>query len=351
LALAVLEDKTLKHPPIEAFFTVDEETGMYGAEGFDYSNLKGKTLINIDSEDEGVLTVGCAGGARTDITLPLEKVNLNGSVISIKIDGLLGGHSGVEINKGRHNANVLMGKFLNKIGKFNLVSLDGGKKDNVIPSVCQAIISAECDVSAIAKSFIAENLLETDPKLSITVESLSNVDFKTCYSAEASKKAAELICALPNGIIKMCPDIKGLVQTSLNMGVMEAKDNSLHISFAVRSSVNEEKTELIKVVEDTAKSFGAEIYSHSHYPAWEYKKASPLRETMSAVYKELYKQDVVVEVIHAGLECGLFCDRIKDLDAVSFGPDLYDIHSPFERVSISSVERCYEFLVKILEKL
>lgn len=348
-ALAVLEDKTLFHPKIEALFTVDEETGMFGAEGFDQTLLEGKSLINIDSGDEGVFTVGCAGGARADISLKLEKSKITSPVYEVKIGGLMGGHSGVEIDKGRLNANKLMGELLSKIlGEYNLISLSGGEKDNVIPSSCTAVIATTENLFDYAQSFKTKAVISTDPNLWIEVRVVSAIEG---YSYETSKKAAQLISALPNGIISMSNEIKGLVQTSLNLGVMAIKDDRLTVSFAVRSSVNAEKIELLERLSSVANDFSAEYNSHSHYPAWEYKKNSPLREKMIQSFKNCYGKEPVIEAIHAGLECGLFCDKIPGLDAVSFGPNLFEIHTCREHLSVSSVERSYGLLVEVLKSL
>lgn len=349
-ALAILEDKTLKHPPIEALFTVDEETGMFGAKAIDEKKLNGKMLINIDSENEGVLTVGCAGGARADIMLKLEKDKPQEQLTKITINGLLGGHSGVEINKGRLNANVLMGKFLSELDDFALYYIAGGKKDNVIPSFCEAVISAKQDISKLAEEFVSKNVTDTDSGLKITVADYPE-KAAYCYSKKSSELCAKLICNLPNGIIKMSNDVEGLVQTSLNLGVMETIEDSLFLSFAVRSSINSEKIELLKRVESVAEKFGAVYKDHSHYPAWEYKKGSYLRENFVKTYKEIFGKEPIIEIIHAGLECGLFSEKIKGLDAVSLGPDMFDIHSGKEKLSVSSSERCYKYLLKVLENL
>lgn len=348
-ALAVLEDKTLFHPKIEALFTVDEETGMFGAEGFDQTLLEGKSLINIDSGDEGVFTVGCAGGARADISLKLEKSKITSPVYEVKIGGLRGGHSGVEIDKGRLNANKLIGELLSKIPcDFNLISLSGGEKDNVIPSSCKALVATSANLTEIAESFKTKAVISTDPDLWVEVTPTTAT---AGYSYETSKKAIELITSLPNGIIAMSEEIEGLVQTSLNLGVMEVNNDVLNLSFAVRSSVNAEKLELLERLHNIANEFGAKYNSHSHYPAWEYKKDSPLREKMIKAFKKCYGKEPVIEAIHAGLECGLFCDKILGLDAVSFGPNLFEIHTCREHLSVSSVERSYDLLVEVLKSL
>lgn len=350
MGLALLEDKTLKHPKVEVLLTVDEETGLYGAEGLDASNLSGKMLINIDSESEGILTVSCAGGARVDIALALEKIANESPAYTVEISGLLGGHSGAEIHKGRHNANKLMGAFLNTLVDFKLINISGGSKDNVIPSFCTATIVSSDDLTAKAEDFVKQNTNVNDPDLKITVTSLKETT-PFVYSAKSSKNAAEIICTLPNGITAMSREIEGLVQTSLNLGVMGIDKDALLVSFAVRSSVGIEKEELVDKLFTIAKEFGASANSHSHYPAWEYKKDSPLRAVMENTYLEMYGTPIKVEAIHAGLECGLFCEKIEGLDAVSFGPNMYDIHSSKERISISSVERCYNYLLRVLENI
>ncbi|MBQ6893348.1 MAG: aminoacyl-histidine dipeptidase [Clostridia bacterium] len=349
MAMAVLEDNSLCHPPIEALFTTDEETGMYGAEGLDASVLKGKTLINIDSEEEGILTVGCAGGARVDIRLPLVTGNSDMPCYRVTVGGLKGGHSGVEIDKGRLNSNITMGRFLNSLPfNYTIGDIRGGQKDNAIPRETVAVVFCDGDIQNAADSFVKDNRIDTDTGLLITVERIDNT---VCFDNESSKKMTSFLCQVPNGIQVMSKDIEGLVQTSLNMGVLEIKDNTLHMTFAVRSSVNSEKYELLEKLEQLTKDFGGAYSSHAHYPAWEYRKVSPLRDTMVAVYKKLYGKAPKIVAIHAGLECGLFSEKIDGLDAVSFGPNLYDIHTSRERMSISSVGRTYEYLLEILRSL
>lgn len=347
MALSVLDDDTLLHPPLEVLFTTDEETGMYGAAGLDASLLNGKILLNIDSEDEGILTAGCAGGARAEIkkTFPCAERK---KTQKITVSGLIGGHSGVEINKNRHNANKLFAEFLMRIPSFCLAEISGGAKDNVIPNRCEGFVFTECDLTAIKEKFIKDKRNEADPNLEIKFEDGEELPV---MSEADSKKAAELICAFPNGVQKMSTQIPTLVETSLNLGVITLENGNLKCTFSVRSSVNSEKDELLKKLATIAKDFGAEYSDHGHYPAWEYREKSVLRDTMVKTFEDLYGRKPVVDVIHAGLECGLFCDKIDGLDAVSFGPDLFDIHTSRERLSVSSAKRTYEFLCKTLENL
>lgn len=350
MALAVLEDDTLPHPPIEAVFTTDEETGMYGAEGIDASVLNGKLLLNIDSECEGILTVSCAGGARAEITLPLSREPNRLPCKKIVFKGLQGGHSGVEIDKGRINADILMGQFLKELSvDCRVVTIFGGTKDNAIPSRSECVVATPRDLSGIADAFAAKNRPVTDPGLIIEITDLPAS--KTCFDADSTRRIAEFLTVVPNGIQAMSKNIEGLVQTSLNLGQLRSDDTALTTTFSVRSSVEAEKKELLKKLEDTATAFGGTFDSCGDYPAWEYKEDSRLRETMIRVYREQYGKEPVVEAIHAGLECGFFCHKIPGLDAVSFGPDMKDIHTPRERLSIPSVARTYDYLCHILKEL
>lgn len=349
MVLAILEDKTLVHPPIEALFTTDEETGMYGAEGLDASALRGKLLLNIDSEEEGILTVSCAGGARAAIELPLTRGNVHMPCYKVTLGGLIGGHSGVEIGTGRQNANVMLGKFLATLPfAYRILDIGGGMKDNAIPRESVAAVACEGDLRAAAEDFVKANRTEADPDLAITVEPTGA---QSGFDAESSQRIAAFLATVPNGVQKMSTDIAGLVQTSLNLGILKIEEDRLVSTFAVRSSVGSEKAELLDELCSVAESYGGSFSSHGHYPAWEYRKDSPLRDTMVHVYKRMYGTAPQVVAIHAGLECGLFAGKIDGLDAVSFGPNLYDIHTSRERLSISSTERTYTYLCEILKEL
>lgn len=350
MALAVLEDSTLPHPPIEAVFTTDEETGMYGAQGIDVSDLQGTLLLNIDSECEGVLTVSCAGGARAELTVPLTQTENTLPCKKIVFRGLQGGHSGVEIDKGRINADMLMGDFLKQLPlPYALVSLEGGTKDNAIPSHSQCVIATGADLTAFAHDFANKNRPETDPGLVIEI---SDAEYSNlCFDESSTQRVADFLTALPNGIQSMSKDIAGLVQTSLNLGQLHSTSTSVTATFSVRSSVEEEKKALLQKLHSVATSFDGSFDARGDYPAWEYKQDSVLRDTMTRIYRERYGKDPVVEAIHAGLECGFFCKKIPGLDAVSFGPDMRDIHTPREKLSIPSVQRTYEYLCHILKEL
>ncbi len=350
MALAVLEDETLSHPPIEAVFTTDEETGMYGAEGIDVSGLKGKLLLNIDSECEGVLTVSCAGGARAEITLPLTQEENTLPCKTVVFHGLQGGHSGVEIDKGRVNADILMGKFLKELpDSCRVVTVFGGTKDNAIPGRSQCTLATDLDLSDLIADFVAANRIDTDPGLTADYTDVPTAP--ACYDTASTRRIAEFLTTVPNGIQTMSKNIEGLVQTSLNLGQLHCHERHLIATFSVRSCVGAEKKDLLNRLSDIALSLGGTFDSHGDYPAWEYKEDSRLRNVMTRIYQELFGTSPVVEAIHAGLECGFFCDKIPGLDAVSFGPDIQEIHTPRERLSISSVQRTYEYLCHILKEL
>ncbi len=350
MIMAILEDNTLPHPPIEAVFTVDEETGLFGAAGVDTSRLAGRRLINLDSEEEGTLTVGCAGGARATIRLPLATEPVDMPCYGLTVTGLLGGHSGAEIHKGRQNANILMGRLLHSLpAGWRMVHIAGGQKDNAIPRHTVCTIAAPFDPAAYTAAFVAANHVDTDPALEVTVTPAAN--HTTAVTVADSVKAAALLATVKNGIQAMCADIPGLPQTSLNLGILQMEDSALTATFSVRSAVAAEKTALLADLKDTAARLGGDYEDHAHYPAWEYQKDSPLQQVMVAAYEAQYGEKPVVTVIHAGLECGLFSDKMPGLDAVSIGPDNVDIHTTEERMSIPSVARTYAYLLAVLKEL
>ena len=349
-ALAVLAAKDLKHPPLEAVFTVDEEIGMLGADAMDMSVLRGRVLLNCDSEDEGILTVSCAGGATSRLTLPIGREACSGRIRRMAVRNLTGGHSGVEINKGRANANKVLAAILEKL-PVRLISIDGGSKDNAIPRAAEALVVTE---TSEAEFFAcAEQVRQTLPAGETAVEFLCEPAQAAALpmDAESSRAVLSLLCALPNGVQAMSEDIPGLVQTSLNLGILKTEAEQVTMTFSVRSSVNTEKTALIEKLKTVGAAHGAVYDESGAYPAWEYRKYSPLRDTMVAAFRDLYGKEPVVEAIHAGLECGIFSDRLTGLDAVSFGPQMHDIHTSREKLDIGSVERTWDYLVAVLERL
>lgn len=350
MILAVLEDESLVHPTLEAVFTVDEETGMDGAQGLDVSLLNGSTLINLDSGEEGVLTVGCAGGAKVDMFLPVKREKNSLPCKKITVSGLLGGHSGIDIDKGRLNADkVLVSLLMSFPFEFRLVSISGGFKDNVIPNACECVVAAECDCSKEAESFLSKNRVQTDSGLSVSVEDAKTAE--SCFDACSTGKVLGFLDALPCGIASMSKEMENLVQSSSNVGVVRTEKDGVACVMSVRSSVAAEKQQLLDRIEKIAQRFGAEIATRGHYPAWEFRKDSRLRETMTAVFRKLFSKEPTVTTVHAGLECGLFSEKFKDFDAVSMGPDMWDIHTVNERLSVSSTGRTYTYLCNCLKEL
>lgn len=349
MILSIFEDNTLFHPPLEAVFTVDEETGMYGAQGLDTSLLSGKMLINIDSEEEGVLTVGCAGGARVEIALPLSPAPNKKNCYRITVTGLKGGHSGVDIDKGGLNANKVMGELLGSFHDYNIVDLYGGLKDNAIPRESICVIASDFDPSCYAEQFLSSVDKCSDNGLTVTVEETDMSE--VAFDDDSIKSLVDLLNSVPNGIIAMDKHLPNLVETSLNLGILTVGDDKARLSFAVRSSVNDAKNELIDRLEGIAVSFGADFETYGHYPPWEYSEDSPLRDVMISTYEEMYDNKPQVVTIHAGLECGVLSSKIQGLDCVSFGPDMFGIHTSRERLTISSVKRTYAYLCNVLTNL
>lgn len=349
MILAILEDTSLAHPPIEAIFTVDEEVGMDGAEALDTSYLSGKTLINLDSGEEGILTAGCAGGAKLDFKLPIGFEANELPCCRITLQGLLGGHSGVDINKGRQNADKLMLELLSSIDtEYRLVSINGGFKDNVIPNACECVIAGISDISHYIDSFISSHRSSDEPGLTV----ISAPAFSALrFDKESHNRAIRLINSIPSGVTAMSAEVEGAVQSSENLGILETGEAALKAVASVRSSVAADKQKMIAALEQAAEDAGAEIIVHGHYPAWEYRKSSHLRSTMISVYSKIFGAEPKVEAVHAGLECGLFNEKIPELDAISMGPDMWDIHTVNERLSISSTERTYKYLCEVLKEL
>lgn len=358
--LAILEDDTLEHPALEVLITVDEEIGLLGAGGFDCSHLKGKRLINLDSEAEGSLWISCAGGLSANSHVPVQYVDAAGAMLEIKIHGLLGGHSGAEIDKNRANAITLMGRFLYGLKKqtaFEISGMKGGQKDNAIPRECTALVIV-CDedkdaVFSAAKTFekkTREEYTGTDEGISVTVTDLGEKDGVVLHPTSREKVLFYLM-NVPYGIQKMSGTISGLVETSTNPGILILNENELHVVSSVRSSVEAAGTALSDKIEYLTEFVGGEYEIKGAYPAWEYRKDSPLRDKMVEVFAEMYGNEPKVVAIHAGLECGLFYKKIDGLDCVSLGPDMKDIHTSEEVLSISSTERVWNYLIEVLKQL
>lgn len=355
--LALLDAKDIPHPRLEVVLTVSEEVGLEGATGIDLSCCKAKRLLNIDSEEEGVFTAGCAGGMRVDCCIPVETEVKSGVVCEIKTQGFLGGHSGIEINKGRANGNTTMGRFflfLKEKAAFDLVSIVGGVRDNVIPkNVVAKFLAAEADVEAV-KAAVAQfnKQLNTeygvaDPAIELVLEIKEAAECKV-LSEVSREKAITALNLMPNGVQAMSMDLPGLVETSLNLGVIKIDETEINLCFSVRSSLESAKEFIGAKLKQFTEAFGGTAGYHGQYPGWPYARESKLRDLCVKVYKEQYGKEPEIEIIHAGLECGILSSKVEGLDCISLGPNMYDVHTPDERISISSIERVWEFLKAVL---
>ena len=355
MGLAILDANDIPHPRLEVVLTVDEETGMYGAAGIDLSMLKGRSLLNIDSEEEGIFTVSCAGGARANCSLPVSGTEVEEESFSILIEGLMGGHSGVEIDKGRANANILMGRVLSMMapGSVRIVALAGGSADNAIPLRCEATLVGDSEeifaVVEKADAVFKKEYRNTDA--GVCVKAVKNAK-KAVYALDnkSTQQVCDALMLVPNGIRAMSTDIPGLVETSLNLGIMKLEKDFLQMSFALRSSVGSRKEALKAKLQAALRVLGGKVEFTGDYPAWEFKADSPLRERMIEVYRRQYGAEPEVLAIHAGLECGLLSKKLPGLDAVSIGPNMKDIHTTKERMSISSVQRVWKFVLEVLKE-
>lgn len=355
--LAILDDNTIAHPPLEVIITVDEEIGMLGAAAMDLADVKGRTMLNLDSEDEGIFTVSCAGGATCTVSLNAERKAVYGPCVRLSVEGLQGGHSGAEIHKNRANANKVMGDFLGRIQKLMplcLTSFSGGSKDNAIPRACQATVVAMGiglerinDIAAQLQQEVRETYDEPEAQVqAFDVDALGGNALTTAATADV----ISLLCAAPNGVQAYCPDMPELVQTSLNLGIAKLGDR-FTATFSVRSSVNAEKEGLITKLKELADFYNGTYSQSGTYPAWEFRKDSRLRDVMVPIYTRMFGKEPKVLAIHAGLECGLLGDKLPGLDCVSIGPQMHDIHTSREKLEIASTKRTWDFLLEVLKAL
>lgn len=358
--MAILDDDTLRHPALEAVITTDEEIGLLGAAALDCSCLKGKYFINMDSEEEGYLWISCAGGLTAVSEIPVRYEERTGVAYEIIIDGLLGGHSGAEIDKNRGNSNILMGRLIHQLNEkfdFSIAELAGGQKDNAIPRTTRMVICADSkDEAAIAAELCAfeadlkKEYSGTDAGITVTMKKTADGSMQVLDTISMGKLGFYLMF-IPNGIQKMSGEIPGLVETSTNLGILKLGKKSVFASSSVRSSVGSAKDALESRIQYLTEFLGGIYKGQGAYPAWEYKKDSALRDLMVEVYEETFGEKPEVKAIHAGLECGLFYDKIPGLDCVSFGPTMLDIHTTEEKLSIPSTERMYRYLLRVLEAI
>lgn len=362
-ALAILENQEISHPPIEAVFTVDEEIGLLGAAALDCSVLRGRQMINIDMDVEGSFIVGCAGGRRIDCRIPVSYEEDHGEAYSLTIGGLKGGHSGSEIDEERGNAIALSGRVLKAIADevtISLISLEGGQMDNAIPrSVTARVLvpteekDAFCQAVSKQEACLRREYRDTDSNLKITVLAEGERREKV-LSLSSMVKVLFFLREMPYGVISRSKKMPGLVETSLNPGIMRLTDETdddgpvFSVAFSVRSSVSSRKEELTERLSFLTEFLGGEASISGDYPGWDCKLQSEVQQKMCACYRALTGKEPQVMAIHAGLECGIFSDRLQGLDCISLGPDCFDIHTTKERLSISSAVRCYRLLLAFL---
>ncbi|WMJ75927.1 MULTISPECIES: aminoacyl-histidine dipeptidase [unclassified Sedimentibacter] len=361
MAMSILESENLQHPPITALFTVSEEMGMDGVMNLEPGVVSGDILINMDSEEEGKIWASCAGGVDSHMALHVDRENAEDEDVfyGVSVRGLLGGHSGMEINKNRGSAIVLLGRLLQILEEqvgIGISYVQGGVKMNAIPKNAAAVLSVHRDKQDRFKE-IVKNVQDifrneysiSDPDIIINLNIEDNK--QSILDTDSKKRLINTLRLLPFGVQAMSTDIEGLVETSNNIGILETKDNLIIIRNSIRSSVKSRQEEICGRLKAIGEAAGAEVKFESDYPAWQFKKDSPIRDLMIKTYKDMFGKNTEIEAIHAGLECGFLKEKIGDIDMVSMGPDMYDVHTPNEHLSISSTKRVFEFLCEVLKRL
>ena len=357
MMLAVLDDDRVLHGPLECVFTADEEVGMQGVRGLNVSDLKARFMINLDSLEERVFTVSCAGSTRVVSTLPMGRVPFEGTVCALMVDGFIGGHSGEDIHRGRANANRLMGRALMEImakTDLRLLTVSGGAKDNTIPRDAAALIAVkDLDAAKAAAAELAEALENeyraTEKK--IRVRLFPTRSSFTPMDEDSTRRAATFLFCAPNGVQMMSAEVPGLVQTSLNFAQVYTEDDKMVCRFMVRSSVNSQAAEIAHRVMALTRAMGGEAHIPSAYSAWQYRPDSRLREVMTDAFRTVYGAEPRIAALHASLECGILSGKMPDLDCISFGPDVVNVHTPRERLKIASTWRTWALLRETLRRL
>lgn len=358
MALAILEDQQLAHPALTILVTVAEETGMDGAIALNGDLIDGDILINLDSEEEGILLASNAGGANVDVNLPVT-MHRNDYTNSYKItiDGLRGGHSGIEIDKNRANAIKLMGRLLHHLSTLEgaVFNVEGGIKMNAIASESHVWYATDADVDSVMKHLtIVENqfkeeLQVADNGVKISFERSANAN--EIFDKDSQQRLIALLLLAPYGVQTMSASIDGLVESSNNLGVLSYADGQVVLVNALRSSVKSLKEDMYLQIDTLAQLLNGSAKRYADYPEWSYKVNSPIRDLMVQTYHEITGQTLQVQAIHAGLECGLLREKLGDMDMISLGPNMHEVHTPRERLSIGSTERVYHFLVEVLKRI
>ena len=358
MMLALLEDGQLSHPRLECVFTTDEETGLIGANALDVSHLRGKRLINLDSEEEGVITTGCAGGISLIADLPAEFETITGKTYRLTVQGLVGGHSGTEIIEQHANANKVLGRVLNALQRradLRLSRADGGFFDNAIPRKAEAVFTSECEPDTLASAVseiaaeIKNEYSSADPDLTVTLTP-EGVSECAVLLPKEQKRLLFALYQVPDGIIRMCDELDDMVETSTNLGILKLDGHGMKLVFMLRSMVNSAARELETRMASLFEFAGGSATVHSNYGAWEFRQDSPLRDHCVAVYESMYGERPAVGTIHAGLEAAVIAEKLGDADCVSLGPTLYDVHTANERLDICSASRVYDYVKQLIER-
>lgn len=355
--MAMLDGELTSHPALECLFTTAEEVGLNGAHAFDYSLIDADRMINLDSEEQGIVTAGCAGGLRSDLTMDYTAVPFAGEGLRVTVKGLMGGHSGVNINSGRANANKLMGRILAALWAqepFGIARLEGGSKDNAIPRECEAVLAvanaerAEEVITRVAAE-LAEEMSADDKGFTVICESCESES--VMMGERDTQNAVTLLACVTNGVMTMSPHIRGLVEFSRNLGTVRYEDQKLTFVFSSRSSLEAQLDASIRELDLLAAMLGCKASHYSRYPGWAFAPISPLRDAYLQVYRELTGKEAKVDIIHAGLECGVISSHIPGMDMISIGPDMKDIHSPDEALDLDSVEAFWQLLVDLIGRI
>ena len=356
MILALLEDDSIPHPPLEVVLTSDEEPGMLGVTEMDVSMLKGRRMLNLDTLNDTIFTAGCAGAAQVSLEMPVEKAPCTHSCVRIVLDQLHGGHSGSMIKYHYANANKVMGELLARLNRkmpLRLISLSGGGTSNVIPHSCEAVVATDSSlekIRALCDAFAAElKQFYDEPALTIRAEAVPQAD--QAYSTASSEKILDLLEKVPNGVLTWNPDFEGLPQTSLNLGIAETRNDVFFLHFHLRSSVNQERDTLRVRMQDIARKYGCSHSEFGLHAAWEYREDSALRKTMIQIYERCFQKSPEVKMLHVGLECCVLSEKLPGLDCVSTGPTALNVHSSRERLDIASMERIWHFLLELLKEL
>ena len=358
MMLAVLEDASLAHPPIEAVFTTGEEIGMIGARALDMSKLSGKRMVNLDAEEADIITVSCAGGSDFTVDIPLARCEKQGTMVQISFKGLRGGHSGIEINGNRVNADILAGRVLNHLKgecSFDIISIDGGDKGNAIPNNCEIVLCVDNADVFVEKAteyieVVKNEISDKEPDFCYNV-SVKGEGSYSVFSDEARTQIISVLACVPDGVMAMSAGVSGLVETSLNLGILKTEDEFIKLHITLRSN----KWTALLALEEKLKAFfdSQNLMSNvfAKYPPWEYKADSTLRSLYVDIYKSEMGKEPGIAAIHAGLECGVFASAINDFDCIAIGPYLYDVHTTKERICISDTANVYKMLLKLLANL